>query len=45
MPIMRERLAWDDIIFSPDMGEPENKGAKFLYIEKGVTDLPPGWNY
>jgi len=45
MPIIRERLAWDDIIFSPDIKKPEYINSKFLYIEKGATSLPPGWNY
>jgi len=45
MPIMRERLAWDDIIFSPDIKDPKYINSKFLFIEKGATGLPPGWNY
>ena len=45
MPIMRERLAWDDIIFSPDIKDPKYINSKFLYIKKGATGLPPGWNY
>ncbi len=45
IPIARERWAWDDIIFSPTIGEPEYKGSKFLYIEKGATGLPLGWRY
>ena len=45
MPLMRERLAWDDIIFSPDIEKPEYINSKLIYIEKGATGLPPGWNY
>jgi hypothetical protein len=44
IPKIRERWAWDDIIFSPTIGKPEYKGSKFLFIEKGATGLPPGWN-
>jgi RHS repeat-associated protein len=44
VPVSRERWAWDDIIFSPTIGKPEYKGSKFLFIEKGATGLPLGWN-
>jgi hypothetical protein len=40
MPIMRERRALDDIIFSPTIQNYPN--SRLLFIEKGASGLPSG---
>ncbi len=40
VPIMRERLALDDIIFSPTIQNYPN--SRLIFIEKGASGLPPG---
>jgi hypothetical protein len=40
IPIMRERMALDDIIFSPTIKDYPN--SRLLFIEKGASGLPPG---
>ena len=40
IPIMRERAALDDIIFSPTIQNYPN--SRLLFIEKGASGLPPG---
>lgn len=41
IPIMRERMALDDIIFSPTIQNYPN--SRVLFIEKGAGGLPAGW--
>jgi RHS repeat-associated protein len=40
IPIMRERMALDDIIFSPTIQNYPN--SQLLFIETGASGLPPG---
>ena len=40
IPIMRERMALDDLIFSPTIQNYPN--SRLLFIEKGASGLPPG---
>lgn len=41
VPILRERMALDDIIFSPSIQQYPN--SRLLFIEKGAPGLPPGF--
>lgn len=41
VPIIRERQAMDDIIFSPTIQQYPN--SRIIFIEKGASGLPPGF--